>query len=86
LSNLRFARAVEPGNLQLISYAKRCEELRSRDLPTLASTIEVERQVNPFLRTRVPAVAQAARGHDPATPPDEVGVFTTLRQWKNEFR
>ena len=86
LSNLRFALGVEPGNLELVHYAKRCEDLRSRGLPTLPSTIGLERQVNPFLRTRVAAVAQAARGHDAATPPDEVGVFATLRQWKNEFR
>jgi hydroxyacylglutathione hydrolase len=86
LSNLRFAIAVEPGNLELVHYAKRCEDLRSQSLPTLPSTIGLEKQVNPFLRTCVPAVAQAARGHDAATPPDEVGVFATLRQWKNEFR
>jgi hydroxyacylglutathione hydrolase len=86
LSNLRFAIAVEPGNLELVHYAKRCEDLRSHGLPTLPSTIGLERQVNPFLRTRVPAVVQAARGHDAATPPDDVSVFATLRQWKNEFR
>jgi hydroxyacylglutathione hydrolase len=86
LSNLRFASAVEPGNLELVHYAKRCEDLRSQGLPTLPSTIGLERQVNPFLRTRVPAVVQAARGHDAATPPDEVSVFATLRQWKNEYK
>jgi hydroxyacylglutathione hydrolase len=77
---------VEPGNLELVHYAKRCEDLRSQGLPTLPSTIGLERQVNPFLRTRVPAVVQAARGHDAATPPDEVSVFATLRQWKNEYK
>ena len=86
LSNLRFATAVEPGNLELIHYSKRCEELRARGLPTLPSSIGLEKQVNPFLRTREPAVARAARGHDAATAPDEVGVFATLRKWKNEFR
>jgi hydroxyacylglutathione hydrolase len=86
LSNLRFALGVEPGNLDLVHYAKRCEDLRSRGLPTLPSTIGLERQVNPFLRTRVAAVVQAARGHDASTPPDPVGVFATLRQWKNEFK
>jgi hydroxyacylglutathione hydrolase len=86
LGNLKFATAVEPGNLELIHYSKRCEELRARGLPTLPSSIGLERQVNPFLRTREPAVVQAARGHDAATAPDEVSVFATLRQWKNEFR
>ena len=86
LSNLRFALAVEPGNLQLVHYNERCEELRAQGLPTLPSSIELEKQVNPFLRTRVPAVVQAARGHDAATAPDQVSVFATLRQWKNGFK
>ena len=86
LSNLRFALAVEPGNLELVHYSKRCQELRAQGLPTLPSSIELEKQVNPFLRTREPAVVQAARGHDATTTPDEVSVFATLRQWKNAFR
>ncbi len=86
LSNLKFARAVEPHNAELIHYTQRCEELRAQNLPTLPSTIEQEKQINPFLRTRLPAVAQAARAHDAATPPDDVAVFATIRQWKNEFK
>jgi hydroxyacylglutathione hydrolase len=86
LSNLKFARAVEPGNVELIHYSQRCEELRERDLPTLPSTIEQEKRINPFLRTRLPAVAQAARGFDAATPEDDAAVFAAIRQWKNEFR
>ena len=86
LSNLKFARAVEPGNTELIHYVQRCEGLRRSDQPTLPSTIGQEQQINPFLRTRIPAVAQAARAHDAAPLPDNVAVFATLRQWKNEFR
>ena len=67
-------------------YVQRCEGLRERGLPTLPSTIAQEQQINPFLRARVPAVAQAARAHDGATPSDAVGVFATLRHWKNEFK
>lgn len=86
LSNLKFARAVEPHNAELIHYLRRCEELRAQDLPTLPSTIEQEKRINPFLRTRQPGVAQAARAHDSATQQDDVAVFATLRQWKNEFK
>ena len=32
------------------------------------------------------AVAQAARSFNGASPKDGVGVFATLRQWKNEFK
>ena len=87
LSNLKFATAVEPGNSQLNLYRQQCEQMRSHGEPTLPSTIAVENGINPFLRTREPAVAQAARGHDPAADPaDPVAVFAALRQWKNEFR
>ena len=87
LSNLKFATAVEPGNTQLIHYRQQCEQKRSLGEPTLPSTIATEIGVNPFLRTRQPAVAQAAQGHDPqADPADPVAVFAALRQWKNEFR
>ena len=86
LANLKFAKVVEPHNAELIHYIQRCEELRAQNLPTLPSTIEQEKRINPFLRTRLPGVAQAARAHDAATPQDDVAVFATIRQWKNEFK
>jgi hydroxyacylglutathione hydrolase len=58
LSNLKFALAVEPGNLDLIHDVKRCQDMRSQG--------QLGKLVNPFLRASVPAVAQAARG---TTPP-----------------
>jgi hydroxyacylglutathione hydrolase len=87
LGNLKFATAVEPGNAQLIHYRQQCEQMRSHGEPTLPSSVALENSINPFLRTRQPAVAQAAQGHDPgADPADPVAVFAALRQWKNEFR
>ncbi len=85
LSNLRFALAVEPGNAELINYARQCQQRREQGQPTLPSTIGTERAVNPFLRSRQPAVAQAVRAHAPSAN-DEVAVFAALREWKNSFR
>lgn len=85
LSNLRFALAVEPGNTALAEHADRCRALRELNLPTLPSSIGLERQINPFLRSHEPAVAAAAQRHDPGTPANPLGVFTTLRAWKNVF-
>jgi len=86
LANLRFARAVEPSNAALLQYSQHCERLRQRGDPTLPALLSLERQVNPFLRAHVPAVAAAAQGFDAdvdrASP---VSVFAALRQWKNEF-
>jgi len=86
LSNLRFARAVDPGNEKLIHYLSHCEALRSQHQPTLPSTIGQERQINPFLRTREPEVVRAAQAFNGADPGDEAAVFAAIRQWKNEFK
>ena len=86
LSNLRFARAVEPANAELAAYQARCEGLRREGRPTLPSSIGLERTVNPFLRSRVPAVVQSVVDAQGADPQDPVAVFAALRQWKNDFR
>ncbi len=85
LSNLRFAQAVEPGNAELKTYLARCQALRAHNQPTLPTSIMRERQINPFLRSREPAVIAAARAFDPQAR-DETQVFAAIRQWKNEFK
>jgi hydroxyacylglutathione hydrolase len=85
LSNLKFALAVEPGNTDLQQYNAHCLQLRANNLPTLPSTIAQEKKINPFLRSRVPAVLAAAQAHDAAMALD-TGAFATLRQWKNDYR
>ena len=87
LSNLKFARAVEPDNAALLHYSSHCEALRAQNLPTLPSRMALERDINPFLRVRQTAVAHAACGYDTqAHQDDAVAVLAALRQWKNEFR
>ena len=85
LSNLKFAAAVDPGNEALARYTAAAQALRSKQQPTLPSTIGLERQINPFLRTRQAAIVQAAQGFD-ASAHDEVSIFAALRRWKNEFQ
>jgi hydroxyacylglutathione hydrolase len=85
LSNLRFAHAVEPENSNIEAYTACCEGERAEGQPTLSSTIERERQINPFLRCEEPAVAARAGAHG-ASSNDPVAVFAALREWKNQFR
>lgn len=85
LSNLKFACAVDPTNQALARYAVTARNLRARQQPTLPSTLLLERQINPFLRTRQAAVMQAVQVFD-ASAKDEVGIFAALRQWKNKFQ
>ncbi|WPC68302.1 hydroxyacylglutathione hydrolase [Rhodoferax ferrireducens] len=84
LSNLKFACAVEPVNQALTDYTVKAEALRSQQQPTLPSSILLERQINPFLRTRQATVTQAVQAFD-ASARDEVSIFAALRQWKNQF-
>lgn len=85
LANLRFAHAVEPGNVALGEYTAWCQAQRGTGRPTLPSSVAHERRINPFMRCGEPAVARSARAH--GADSDEPGaVFAALRQWKNEFR
>ncbi len=84
LSNLKFARAVEPNNVALVEYQAHCVAQREVGVPTLPSTIARELQINPFLRSNQAEVVHAAQQLDP-TATDAVAVFTAIRQWKNNF-
>jgi hydroxyacylglutathione hydrolase len=85
LSNLRFAAAVEPHNLAVAQHRAWCETQRAQGGITLPSSLALERQINPFLRTAQPDVVRAAQQHRPGTHGD-VEVLATLREWKNNFQ
>lgn len=84
LSSLRFARVVEPDNAALQAYQEHAQALRRQHLPTLPSSIQLEKSVNPFLRTHLPQVADAMQRRD-ASAHDAVSVFAALRTWKDQF-
>ncbi|WP_431051763.1 hydroxyacylglutathione hydrolase [Roseateles sp. L2-2] len=86
LSNLRFARTVEPQNEAVARHEAWCLARREQSLPTLPSTIAVELQINPFLRCEHADVQAAAQHRDPSVTSQPVSVLAGLRQWKNEFR
>jgi hydroxyacylglutathione hydrolase len=85
LSNLKFALAVEPDNQALQAYFQACTQRRALSLPTLPVSVQTERAINPFLRSRQAQVAAAVRQREPQAT-DDVSTFAALRQWKNEFR
>jgi hydroxyacylglutathione hydrolase len=86
LSNLRFARAVEPGNTALAERQEHEQAKRDRGLPTVPSRMDLELATNPFLRAAEPAVFAAAQAHAGRPLAGEVDAFATLREWKNAFR
>jgi hydroxyacylglutathione hydrolase len=84
LSNLRFARAVEPASSALERREAACQELRAGGIPTLPSTIALERATNPFLRCDTAGVRAAVRERI-APEADDVAVFAAIRAWKDSF-
>ncbi|MFC3457631.1 hydroxyacylglutathione hydrolase [Massilia haematophila] len=86
LSNLRFAEAVEPDNQALALRMRDESAKRAVEVPTVPSSIGLERRTNPFLRYREAAIVRelvkAGRLAEGATP---VQAFAALREWKNVF-
>ncbi len=89
MANIAFALAVEPDNQALKLRAAFCNAKRKKGLPTVPSTIKLELETNPFLRTNSASIKHAAAlksgvSIDLLTQnPSE--VFAILRNWKNTF-
>ncbi|MEI6738666.1 MAG: hydroxyacylglutathione hydrolase [Pseudomonadota bacterium] len=88
LANLRFALAVEPNNTALKQRVVIETEKRSRGVPTLPSTIGLERATNPFFRWDAPdvivAAGNASSGKISAVA-SPASIFGAIREWKNNF-
>lgn len=85
LANLAFAHAAEPVNRERDAREAECRALRDAERPTLPSTIERERRINPFLRTTEPAVVEAVAAHTGKRPTTSEECFAALRAWKDVF-
>jgi len=85
LANIKFARAVDPGNAALAAREERAMVLRAAGKPTLPSTLGEERATNPFLRCDQPVVVDSANKYLGSRVGDPVSVFTAIREWKNQF-
>ena len=85
LANIKFARAVDPGNAELAAREERAKALRAAGRPTLPSTLGEERATNPFLRCSEPVVVDSANKYLGSRIGDPVSVFAAIREWKNRF-
>ena len=84
-SNLRFAVSIEPRNPKLVSRFERVQGLRSRGAPTVPSTMEEEKQTNPFLRCDSKEIHASLKSADPHARLDPVSVFAAVRKMKDSF-
>ena len=81
LANARFALSVDPENPKLVQRAKDVEMMRDEGLPTLPTTMAIEKETNPFLRAHDPAI-RAVLGMEGAS---DLDVFTEIRARKDRF-
>lgn len=85
MSNIAFARMVEgDNNADLVYREKSDADKRSRGVPTVPSTIGVERKTNPFLRVDDAVVKHSAEQKAGAKLPEQWQVFEALRLWKDQ--
>ena len=85
LANLRFAVAVDPSNTALLARYRTEHAKRERGMPTLPSTIALEKATNPFLRVLEPDIVGAIRTHTGLAVSTPSANFAALRNWKNTF-
>jgi hydroxyacylglutathione hydrolase len=85
LSNIRFARMVEPDSAPLAQRQHECEQQRARGEPTVPSTLAIELATNPFLRCNEATVRAAVERRTPGAGADPVSTFAALRAWKNQI-
>jgi hydroxyacylglutathione hydrolase len=82
-ANARFCATVETGNAALVARIEAIRAARAQGLPTVPTTIGLERATNPFVRPAAPGV-RAAMGLSPDVP--DVTVFAAVRAAKDHFR
>ncbi|MFT5603542.1 MAG: hydroxyacylglutathione hydrolase [Paracoccaceae bacterium] len=85
LANLRFAQAVEPDNIALAERLAADTARRDKNIPTVPSTIALERATNPFLRSHVDEVRNSASDYASMKFDDDVATFAAVRHWKDQF-
>jgi hydroxyacylglutathione hydrolase len=84
--NLEFALTLEPGNPALRAKMAAVQALRRAGKPTVPSTIEDEKETNPFLRADSPELAASVRARVPGLPAgDRVALFAAVRGLKDRF-
>ena len=83
--NLQFAQTLEPNNRKLAEKLARVRSLREKGISTVPSTMEEERETNPFLRSDSAEIQQHLRGRFPKLPSDPISIFAKVRELKDAF-
>ncbi|GMR08358.1 MAG: hydroxyacylglutathione hydrolase [Gammaproteobacteria bacterium] len=83
LDNICFAKVVEPDNPDLLQYERLCHETLDAGGVTVPSRLRLEKRCNPFLRSHIQTVIDAAEQFAGRSLTGGSEVFATLRHWKD---
>lgn len=82
-SNIKFALSILPEDQVLIRYYRKVKELRAKNQATLPSTLQIEREINLFLRTEDNDFKGLFKKEINLQQPEQ--VFAWLRAKKDSF-
>ncbi len=84
-TNLKFAKAVEPHNKDILIAINEVNKIRSMNKPSLPSLIDTELKINPFMRCREISVIKAAEKYSKRKLSNTAEVLGEIRNWKDNF-
>ncbi|OZB79696.1 MAG: hydroxyacylglutathione hydrolase [Halothiobacillus sp. 13-55-253] len=83
--SLRFAHFAEPNNESIVQRIRAVNEARAAGLPSVPTSMSMEKQTNPFLRIRESFLRAAILKHAGSGSLSDADAFWALRCWKDEF-
>ncbi len=85
LQNLKFANFIEPGNEEVSRRLEVIADQREKGMLSTPSTLQIECDTNPFLRTGEKGVIKSVAEKFIGEALDPVSVFTAIRRLKDSF-
>lgn len=83
--NLKFALSLEPINSELLEYQEEVNSLRQANKPSLPTILQMEKRLNPFLRTHETTVQSIIGKLTDNDIKDEIECFAAMRHLKDIF-
>ncbi|GLS26746.1 hydroxyacylglutathione hydrolase [Marinibactrum halimedae] len=84
-ANLDFARAAEPDNPTITQHQAYVKQRREQGQPSLPTTIQLEKRINPFLRWDSPSIISLVSMRSGTQIKSADTIFSEIRSWKDNF-
>lgn len=86
LSNLEFAAHVDPQNHTIRAHKDRVIAQREQQQPSLPTSLQIEKAINPFLRCHLPEIQKNISTLSQTTCTDALSTFIAMRMLKDHFK